>query len=35
MTTASDIAPDQLVAGDEVITAGTLDYFKRNDQARR
>jgi phenylalanine-4-hydroxylase len=35
MKTASDIAPDQLVAGDEVITRGTLDYFTRNNQARR
>ena len=29
MRTASDIAPDQVLAGDEVISRGTLDYFKR------
>jgi phenylalanine-4-hydroxylase len=28
MKTASDIAPDQLIAGDKVISRGTLDYFK-------
>jgi phenylalanine-4-hydroxylase len=29
MITASDIAPDQVIAGDDVISKGTLDYFKR------
>ena len=29
MRTASDIDPDQLVAGDRVISRGTLDYFRR------
>jgi phenylalanine-4-hydroxylase len=33
MKTASDIAPDQLVAGDEIITEGTLDYFRRKRSA--
>ena len=28
MKTASDIAPDQLVAADEIMSRGTLDYFK-------
>jgi phenylalanine-4-hydroxylase len=31
--TAPDIAPDHLVAGDEVISKGTLDYFKRKRAA--
>jgi len=34
MKTASDIAPDQLVEEDEVISRGTLDYFRRKLSAR-
>jgi phenylalanine-4-hydroxylase len=34
MKTASDIAPDQLIEGDEVISRGTLDYFRRKRSAR-
>jgi hypothetical protein len=34
MKTASDIAPDQLVEEDEVISRGTLDYFRRKRSAR-
>ena len=33
MKTASDIAPDQLIEGDEVISRGTLDYFRRKRSA--
>ena len=33
MKTASDIAPDQLVENDEVISRGTLDYFRRKRSA--
>ena len=33
MKTASDIAPDQLVEEDEVISRGTLDYFRRKRSA--
>jgi len=34
MKTASDIAPDRLVEEDEVISRGTLDYFRRKLSAR-
>jgi phenylalanine-4-hydroxylase len=34
MKTASDIAPGQLIEGDEVISRGTLDYFRRKRPAR-
>jgi phenylalanine-4-hydroxylase len=33
MKTACDVAPDQLVEEDEVISRGTLDYFRRKRSA--
>lgn len=34
MKTRSDIAPDQLIEGDEVVTRGTLGYFKQRRSGR-
>jgi phenylalanine-4-hydroxylase len=34
LAAAPDIEPFELIAGDEVLTRGTLDYFKKDQHSR-